>query len=200
MVSENFALSEFARSLDRWGLTDVLLPFLLIFTLVFAVLEKSKLLGEEKRNLNTAIALVFSLIIVIPHVTGNLPAGYDPVLVINAALPSVGVFVVAIIALMIMIGVFGHEKVTLGMAMPGWVALISVIFLIIIFGSAAGWWVSGFDDWLTRTFGSDALAVIIMIVVFGVIIAFVTGGEGERDKIAGFKRLGMDFSKLFGGK
>ena len=40
MASENFVLEEFGRSLERWGLMDVLLPFLLIFTIVFAVLEK----------------------------------------------------------------------------------------------------------------------------------------------------------------
>ena len=164
MASENFVLEEFGRSLERWGLMDVLLPFLLIFTIVFAVLEKSKILGEERRNMNSAIALIFALIIVIPHITGDLPAGYDPVLVLNAALPSVG--------------------------------LVAVI--IVIFGSAAGWYANGFDDWLENVFGSDALAIFIMLVVFGVIISFVTGGEGEREKLAGFKRMGMDFGKLFG--
>lgn len=200
MASENFALEEFGRALERWGLMDVLLPFLLIFTIVFAVLEKSKILGEERRNMNSAIALIFALIIVIPHITGDLPAGYDPVLVLNAALPSVGLVAVGIIALMILIGVFAHDKVTLGMSMPGWIAFFSIVAIIIIFGSAAGWYATGFDDWLTRIFGSDALAIFIMLVVFGVIISFVTGGEGEREKLAGFKRLGMDFSRMFGGK
>ena len=200
MVSEAFRLEEFGRILESWGFIDVLLPFLLIFTLVFAVMEKSKILGEEKRNLNSAIALIFALIVVIPHITGNLPAGYDPVLVINSALPSVSLVIVAVISLMIMIGVFAHDKIHLGLTMPGWIAFISVILLIIIFGSAAGWWVSGFDDWLDSTFGSDALAVFIMIVVFGVIIAFVTGGEGEREKVGALKRMGLDVGKLFGGK
>jgi membrane protease YdiL (CAAX protease family) len=197
MASENFVLQEFGRSLERWGFMDVLLPFLLIFTLIFAVLEKSKILGEEKRNFNTAIALIFGLIIVIPHITGDLPAGFDPVLIINAALPQVGLVVVGIISLMILIGVFGHEKMYLGMSMPGWVAFFSIVAVVIIFGSAAEWYASGFDDWLENVFGSDALAIFIMIVVFGVIIAFVTGGESEREKLGGFKRLGMDFGKLF---
>ncbi len=200
MASNAFQLEEFVRVIESWGLVDILLPFLLIFTIIFAVLEKTKILGEEKRNMNTAIALIFGLIVVIPHITGNLPAGYDPVLIINSALPSVSLVVVGIIALMILIGVFGHEKVTLGMSMPGWVAFFSVVTLIIIFGSAAGWWASGFASWLESTFGSDALAVFVMIVVFGVIIAFVTGGEGEREKVGIAKRLGMDFPKMFGGK
>jgi len=119
MASRNFALDELARTLDRFGFVDVLLPFLLIFTIIFAVLEKTKILGEEKRNMNTAIAVIFALIVVIPHVTGNLPAGFDPVLIINSALPAVSLVVVAVISLMILIGVFAHEKIYLGLSMTG---------------------------------------------------------------------------------
>jgi len=197
MASSNFALDEFGRALERWGLMDVMLPFLLIFTVIFAVLEKSKLLGEERRNMNSAIALIFALIVVIPHITGDLPAGYDPVLVLNAALPSVGLVTVGVVCLMILIGVFGHDKVHLGMTMPGWVMFFSIVAIIIIFGSSAGWYANGFDGWLERVFGSDALAIFIMIVVFGVIIAFVTGGDTEREKLGGFRRLGADFKNLF---
>lgn len=200
MVSTMFNLQEFFRSLERWGLIDVLLPFLLIFTLVFAVLQKTHILGEEKRNLNTVLALVISLIVVVPHVTGNYPAGYDPVRVINAALPSVSIVVVAVIMLLLMIGLFAHDRVLLGLTMPGWIAFFSVITIIIIFGSSAGWWMSGFDVWLERVFGSDALAVVIMIVVFGVIIAFVTGSGKERKEYEAMKGLGFHFDKLFGGK
>jgi|TARA_Y100000310_G_scaffold342807_1_gene447551 hypothetical protein len=194
----NSALEEFFAALDGFGFTDVMLPFLLIFTVIFAVLEKSKVFGEEKRNMNSAIALVFALTIVIPHVTGNLPAGIDPVLILNSVLPQVGIFVVAIVALMIMIGVFGHEKIALGASMPGWVALISVIFLIVIFSSAAGWGGSGITDWMDNSFGSDALAVVVMLIVFGIIIAFITGGEGEREKIGIMSRLGTDLPQLLG--
>ena len=146
MASRAFNIEEVGRILESWGLMDALLPFLLIFTIIFAVLEKSKILGDEKRNMNSAIALIFALIVVVPHLTGNLPAGYDPVLIINSALPSVSLVVVGVIALMILIGVFGHERVTLGMSMPGWVAFFSVVTLIIIFGSAAGWWASRFHN------------------------------------------------------
>ena len=194
-----FNIVELGRILESWGLMDALLPFLLIFTIIFAVLEKSKILGEEKRNLNTAIALVFGLIVVIPHITGNLPAGYDPVLIINSVLPSVSLVVVAIIAFMILLGVFGHERITLGMSAPGWVSLFSIVALIVIFGSAAGWWTSGFSDWMNNVFGSDTLAVFIMILVFGVIIAFITGGEGDREKLGMSKRWFGDLPKIFGG-
>ncbi len=198
MASQVFRLDELGRLLERFGVVDVLLPFLLIFTIIFAILQKTAILGNEKKNMNTALALIFALIVVIPHITGNFPAGFDPVVVINSALPAVSLVVVAVICLMIMIGVFAHDKIFLGVTMPGWIAFVSILLLIIIFGSAAGWWVSGFDIWLDRVFGSDALAVFIMLVVFGVIIAFVTGGEGEGEKLGGLKGLGINFDKLFG--
>lgn len=200
MASSMFQLQELFRSLEDWGLIDVLLPFLLIFTLVFAVLQKTRILGEEKRNLNTILALVISLIVVVPHVTGNFPAGYDPVKIINAALPSVSIIVVAVIMLLIMIGLFAHDRVYLGLTMPGWIAFFSILTIIIIFGSAAGWWASGFNSWLDNTFGSDALAIVIMIVVFGIIIAFITGSGKEKEELGAFKRVGINLGELFGKK
>ena len=187
-----------AASLERIGFMDVVLPFLLIFTVIFAVLEKTKIMGEGKRNLNIGIAFIFALMVVVPHVTGNFPAGYDPVAVINAALPSVSLVVVAIISLMILIGVFAHDRLMLGLTAPGWVGLFSIVTLVFIFGSAAGWWQTGFLQWLEDLFGQDIIAVAIMLLVFGIIIAFVTGG-GEHEKVGALNRVGIDLGKLFGG-
>ena len=190
-----FRFEEFFISLDRVGFVDVLLPFLLIFTVIFAVLEKSKILGEGKRNMNTALSIIFALIVVIPHVTGNFPAGYDPIEIINAALPSVSLVVVAVIALLILIGVFFHDRVALGMSAPGWVGLFSVIAVVYIFGSSAGWWNQNFIDWLDTSFGSDVVAVVIMILIFGIIIAFVTGsGGGEKEGI--LSKIGLNLKEL----
>lgn len=198
MASLSLSFENFFRSLERVGIVDVLLPFLLIFTIIFAVLEKTKILGEGKKNMNIGIALIFALLAVIPHVTGNFPAGYDPVKIINGALPSVSLVVVAIIALMILIGVFAHDKIMLGLTAPGWIGLFSIVTIVFIFGSSAGWWTNGILDWLETIFGSDVIAVLIMLLVFGIIIAFVTGG-GEHEKIGALNRVGIDIGKLFGG-
>jgi len=200
MASNIYQLDEFFRVLENWGLVDVLLPFLLIFTVIFAVLEKTKLLGEEKRNLSTILSLVISLIVVVPHVTGNYPAGYDPIDVLNAALPSVSILVVAIVMLLIMIGLFAHDKLMFGLSMPGWIAFFSIVAIIIIFGSAAGWYAHGFNTWFENVFGSDALAIIIMVLVFGIIIAFITGSGKDKEQFGTFKKtFGIDFPKIFGG-
>lgn len=194
----NITFNRFIESLQRIGVVDVLLPFLLIFTVIFAVLEKTKILGEGKKNMNIGLAFIFALLVVVPHVTGRFPAGYDPVQIINSALPSVSLLVVAIIALLILIGVFAHDRVMLGLTAPGWVGLFSIVAIVYIFGSAAGWWQSGFLNWLEGIFGTDAVAILIMILVFGIIIAFVTGG-GEGEKVGALNRVGINLKELFGG-
>jgi hypothetical protein len=51
--------------LQNWVLTDFVYPFLLAFFIVFAVLEKTKILGgDEKRQLNAFVAFVIGLIFV----------------------------------------------------------------------------------------------------------------------------------------
>ena len=124
MVAQNFQLENFVRTLDNFGLTDVMLPFLLIFVIIYAILMKTKILGETKKNLNIIVAIVVGLLVVIPHITGRFPANADPVIIMNNALPQVSLVLVAIVFLLIMIGVFGQDYVFLGVSMPGWITLI----------------------------------------------------------------------------
>jgi uncharacterized membrane protein len=44
--------------------SDIILPFLLVFALVFAVLEKIKLLGDNKHQVNAIIGFVFGAILI----------------------------------------------------------------------------------------------------------------------------------------
>ena len=200
MAAEALKLEGFVRTLESWGLTDVMLPFLLIFVIVYAILQKTKILGESRKNLNVIISVVMALLVVIPHVTGRFPANSDPVLIINDALPQVSIVLVAVVFLLILIGVFGQEYVFLGVSMPGWIALLSLITIVLIFGGSAGWWDSGFGTTLENFFGTEGVAIFIMLVVFGLIIAWITSDSKEREDRTILNRFGMDFSKLFGGK
>jgi len=61
-------ISDFIYYLQGVGVYDYVLPFLLVFTIIFAILEKTKLFGTEqdgraKTNINTILALVIGLIV-----------------------------------------------------------------------------------------------------------------------------------------
>ena len=189
-------LEEFIRILESWGFTDILLPFLLIFAILFAILEKVKVFGDGKRNVNGTVAFVISLLTVIPHVTGTYPAGFDVVAILNKALPSVSLVIIAVIMLLLLVGIFGGDATMFGIAAPNWIGFISIIIIVYIFGGAAGWW-GGYGS-LTSNFSSDAIAIVIMLLVFGIIISFITG-SGQEEDLSTLKRIGIDFPKVFGG-
>jgi hypothetical membrane protein len=70
-----FMASQFREILvffEDIGVYDVILPFLLVFTIVFAILDKTKVLGTEevggkhypKKNLNAVVAFVIAFLVI----------------------------------------------------------------------------------------------------------------------------------------
>lgn len=169
------------RLLEYWGLSDVILPFILIFTVTFAVLQKAKIFGEEKRY-NTIVSLVLALGVVIPHSLGYYPYGTDVVEILNNALPNVSLVLVMIVMFLLLLGVMGAEPTWGGGGFGSFLMLVAGFLVVVIFGSAAGWWQNtGFLYWLNDP---DVQAAVLVIAVFGLIIYFVTKSD---DKSSGEK-------------
>ena|SRR3989344_1949981 len=183
------------------GGLDIILPFLLFFTILFAVLQKTKLLGEKAKKFNVIVALVIALLIVIPHVVyddGNIQNGKlgkqlsgmpDVVEIVNNSLPSIAVWVIAILMLLLFIGVgwgdSANFKTPQGLK---WTFFgIGVIVVGYIFGSSAGF----FRDLpAPLRFLQDPVnqATLLIIIVFGLIIAFIVGGDSKEDEWTESKR------------
>ncbi len=196
MASRAFNLEEFVRILDSWGLTDVMLPFLLIFVVIFAILQKAKIFGEDKKKFNLVFALVVGLLVVIPHVLNIYPPEADVVQIMNKALPQISIFAVAIVMLLILIGLFGGEAKWASGSLSGWVAIIAFLVVLIIFGNAAGWWTTW--SWLDNLFGEETVAIIVMILVFAIIVWWITGVDKESESPV--SKFGKAVGELFGGK
>src|SRR3989338_5345416 len=172
-----------------------LLVFLLVFTIVFAGLQKTKVLGEGRKNLNMVVALVMGMAVVIPHITGDYSNGYDVVVIVNNALPSVSLLAVASIMLLILIGIFGAEKRWIGTPLSGWIAILAFIFIVVIFGSSAGIW----DVTWLRYLDNDTIATIIVILVFALIVYYITKDDSSHEAAEAhhtMERVG----NFFGGK
>lgn len=175
---------DFATVLKSWeeiGVFDVLLPFLLIFTITFAVLEKSKILGD-KRNFNVAIALVASLL----FIRNNYLVG-----VVNRFLPNVSLFMVIIIMFLLLVGVFGGGSAWSG-GLLGVAALISAVFVIwALSADYVGKNFTGIPDWWV-SMSDEAKATIVFLGIFILIIWLVTRDKKEKTGGLGdiFKKLG----------
>lgn len=134
MASRAYQLTEFVKIVNSWGLRDVMLPFLLLFAVFFALLAKTKVLGEDKKKFNLVIALVIALLTVIPHVTNSYPGNFDPVDIMNQALPGISIVIVAAIGAMLLIGVFGGQVTQKPAHLTGGVIVIAaVIYTIFVF-------------------------------------------------------------------
>ena len=75
--------------------TEMLLPFLLVFVVVFAILQKSKILGGDKAQIDAIVALVVGLILI------GVPGPRD---IIVGIMPWLAVGVAVILVFLILYG------------------------------------------------------------------------------------------------
>lgn len=188
----------FVNWLTSMGLMDIILPFLLIFTVIFAVLEKSKIFGENKKNIHTVLAIIIGLVVVIPHTVGGYnQIGFDPVDIMNGALPAIAVVVIAVLMLLILIGVWGGRATWTTGSLATWIFILSLIVVIWAFGAAAGklpgW------DWIQSNLGEEVVSFVIIILVFALIIAFITGRDEGKEKASKLAGFGQSIGDFFGG-
>ncbi|MGE0793590.1 MAG: hypothetical protein AB7V77_05430 [Candidatus Woesearchaeota archaeon] len=188
-------------TLDNWGFMDVILPFILIFTIVFAVLEKTKILGKEDKQVRkyaTIISLVVAFSIIVPHITGTYYYGFDAVKIINDALPQVGLLLVAIVMMLLTVGLWTGKSPDGSKGIGPWLVTASILFIIGIFAALLGW--LDVPYWLRNLLNSDVMALVIALLVFGIIIKFIIGDDGSTSKAAdGFKNFGNAVASFSGG-
>ena len=173
-LSGGLSGSRFADVLSRYGIFDVIIPFILVFTITYAILLKTKLLGEGKTKFATVVALAIGLIFITPHITGNYPAEADPVLIVNNAVPNVSVLGVMVVMLMILLGLLGW---TMGGGIQALAVIASLIAVVVIFGRAIGWF-QYLPQWAFFLDDPDFQILIVIILVFGLIVNWVTSEPG----------------------
>lgn len=154
---------------------EIVLPFALVFTLIFAILEKSKILGEGKHQINSIISLVSAFILVgVPLARG----------VILQVIPIIAVLAVLILVFMIIIGFVGGttKEGNLNKGLGIAIGIIAGIVLIV-----AVMWSTG---WLNKLiqFGKMPQAsifwqsvVFIVIIVVVIMVALKTKTETKEE-------------------
>jgi hypothetical protein len=162
---------------DRVGVYDVVLPFLLIFTIMFAILERTKVLGTEKisgqeyprKNLNSMVAFVTALLVV---------ASTKIVAVINQALAKVVLLILVSLSFLILIGTFygKEEEVKLTEGWRLWGMILMALGVVLIFAYEVGWLVP-FWDYLTNNWDSNIVGSLILIILIISFMAYLTKPE-----------------------
>ena len=169
------------------GFYNSFLPFFFIFTIVYAFMQKISIFGKEgsaTKKYNIIIALAIALLVVIPHVTNSYGAR-DPITIIMNAVPTVAIWIVAILLLWVLLAAFGLELFSgeNGMSgiIQGIVGIVSIVVIGIIFATAAGW---APPNLLAGIGLSDpGVQTVVLIILFTLIVLwFIIGGGGGEPK------------------
>ncbi|MBI4144143.1 hypothetical protein HY486_02760 [Candidatus Woesearchaeota archaeon] len=150
--------------LQSIGFIDLIIPFLVFFTIIFALLQRSNLF---ERRINAIISLAFSLMIVLPHVTNTYPTNFDPVVVMNQILPSAGVLTIVILLALMIIGLTGAQIFSPFSGMIGIIGLI-VLAIIVIYVLTPQTF-----PWLYFLNDPGLQSAIIVLLVFALVVWFV---------------------------
>lgn len=176
------------NDLQSSGFINVVMPFLLVFTIVFAILEKTKLLGLEgenpKTNINAVLALVISFIFI-----SNTDLGE----VIRTYISNVGLLIIIALLALILFGLLG---VNVGAGFRGIPLLIAVILGIIgIIWSLKDQTYLGINFGGLGSGGQYDSWIITGIIVFIIVIAVTKPFKGSNIDVNKFSE-GVD--KQFG--
>jgi hypothetical protein len=146
---------------------NIIFPLVLVFTLVFAILEKSKLLGDDKKQINAIIGLVLGLFLI------SFPFARD--IVVNL-MPFLAVSVVILLVFMILYG-FIYGKSDGEILDKYWKIAFSVIFfiaLIFFFLHITGWSDIVYDFIFGRSaYGQLWINTVLILIIAGAVIAVI---------------------------
>lgn len=147
------------------------LVFLLVFTLVFAVLQKSKILGDGKSQIDALIALAIGLMVV--------TVGYATSL-IRQLVPFLAVSLVIILVFLLLVGIFfkaGEFKLSGGVITAfGILAFIAVVIAVISF--SGGW--ALIEKYISGTQGGQIFSNVVLLAVVGAAVWIVIKFAGDK--------------------
>ena len=182
-------LENVLRFFEAIGIYRVVLPFLLTFAIVFAILERTRVLGTErigkeeytKKNLNAIVAFVIALFVIASSQIVGAIARISAQIVI--------VFLLGVLFLAL-VGTFYarkeepfekaplHEKIFVGVMILG----IVIVFLNGIQTPTGVSWLQIFIGWISQFWISPAVASIILLVLIILFISWITKPEAKKEE------------------
>ena len=173
---------------DTVGLYDVVLPFILVFTITFAILEKTKVLGTEqvhghpqtRKNLNAMVAFVVSFLVV---------ASSRLVEIVTRVSGDMIILLMLSVLFLLLVGSFMKEGDPVYLK-GGWQTFFMAIMfigIVLIFLNAIKdpngvTWLDRFWNFVSRGQGGDSVGAIILLILFILFIAYIAREPGKADK------------------
>lgn len=157
-----------ANFLTQPPFSDIILPFLLVFVLIYAILEKTRIFGEDKHQIDAVTAIIVAGILI----------GFSTQLVwIKNFIVFLVIALVILFIFMLLYGFAfaGKEGFVMSNRVKITIATVAAIGVII-----AGVIITGYRDWVLNFFtGGSTLGsnLIFAVVIAAVIVSVVVAGR-----------------------
>jgi len=150
---------------------EIVLPFLLVFVIVFAILQKARIFGEGKKQIDALVGLIIGLIVVaFGRATG----------IILSLMPFLAVSAVIILVFMILYGMIfkeGEFEMNKGLKI-GFGILIGIAVVIAVLVATDGWDYI-LENWVYGGSGGDILMNVVFIAIIAGAVAIVLSGAKD---------------------
>ena len=153
---------------EQAGFFSYVLPFLLIFAIVFGILTRTKIFGAESKGINAVISIAIGLL--------ALQFNFVPMFFAEI-FPRLGIGLSVILALLILIGMFLPEQ---NNKYANWLLLIvAVVVFIVVLAKSFGqfyWWNSVYNIY----YHPNIILGIIIVIAF---IAVISSASKNKFKV-----------------
>ena len=157
---------------------EVILPFLLVFTVVFGILQKSEIFGKGKRQIDAIVALVIGLLVI------SFGKAIGIIVQLSAFL---AVALVVVLVFMLLVGSFNKEgdsdeifgKIKWVIGIPILVAFFAAVLYIV------GIWDFIWENIIVLGSGGDWIMNIVFVLIIAGAIWVVLKGAHHEDGESG---------------
>lgn len=163
-------MAELPWILSNSLVTQIVLPFLLVFVLIFAILDRIKILGEDKRQINALVSLAIALIFVTFTKAVNI---------VNNLMPFLAVLAVIILVFLVLWGFIAGGKegllVNKGIKIAGGIIILLALIIAVVYATGANETISG----LLKGASSNMIVstVVFIAIMAGAIVVVLTSGK-----------------------
>ncbi len=169
MAYQQNVLLDALNILEGVGLYNVIIPLILVFVIVWGVLERVQIFGGRSKSINPLIALVFAFLFVRSQVFVGI---------VNQFLPKVGIYLIILMGFMILIGIVGGRAVWTNV--PFYIIVVLSILAVFgsVFTSLPGYRGLGLN-FLEGLSAADISAIVLLAVLLIVVLIAMFYGKAD---------------------
>jgi len=159
----------------KLGVFDVILPFLLVYTITYAILQKTKILGDDKKSIDAVVAFASAFFVV---------ASTKIVAIISQGLANVILVMLILFCFLLLASFISNEEdgaIKLSNGTKKILAAVIFLVVVLIFLQAMGW-LEIILGYIGNNWNGELMTSIIMMGVFIGLIAWVSGAQLPKEE------------------